>query len=129
MDRQERADGRVGVCELLEDPNAVEPGQSTSADVLGTVDGRHAQFGGLPQDIDRKVVRLVPFERERRDLLGGEGRRGLGDDAGVFIEIGIESCCHRCPSVRPGQSIVGMTNSAPSLMPEGQRVVTVLVLV
>jgi hypothetical protein len=28
-----------------------------------------------------------------------------------------------------GQFIVGMTNSAPSLMPDGQREVTVLVLV
>ena len=31
--------------------------------------------------------------------------------------------------VNADQSIVGMTNSAPSLMPDGQRVVTVLVLV
>ena len=128
MDRQERADGRVGVCELLEDPNAVEPGQSTSADVLGTVDGRHAQFGGLPQDIDRKWCVWSHSSANGAIFFGGEGRRGLGDDAGVFIEIGIESAV---TVVLPcaGQSIVGMTNSAPSLMPEGQRVVTVLVLV
>ena len=30
---------------------------------------------------------------------------------------------------RPDQFIVGITNSAPSLMPDGQREVTVLVLV
>ena len=56
-----------------------------------------------------------------RKAFGGECRGGLDDDAVVLIE------CHE--SHRAGHFIVGMTNSAPSLMPDGQRSVTVFVLV
>ncbi len=40
-----------------------------------------------------------------------------------------EAAGMRLPHVPQGQPMVGMTKSAPSLMPEGQREVTVLVLV
>jgi hypothetical protein len=43
-----------------------------------------------------------------------------------FSKVGVTARDARAP---PRQFIVGMTNSAPSLTPDGQREVTVLVLV
>ena len=63
----------------------------------------------------------IPFQRIRGKLLGGERGRRLGNDPFVVVEA--EELRHQ------GYFIVGMLNSAPSLMPEGQRSVTVLTLV
>ncbi len=74
------------------------------------------------------MVGRIPFQREGRQFLGRESRCGLDDDAFVTVEprdCGLGKCGH----LGRTQSIVGMTNSAPSLMPDGQRVVTVFVLV
>ncbi len=86
------------------------------------------QFGRLTEFGHRKVFGRIPFQRIRRQLLGREGRRGLDDDAFVTVEPRDRSL-GKCGHLGRTQSIVGMTNSAPSLMPDGQRVVMVLVLV
>ena len=58
----------------------------------------------------------------RRDLFRGEFPRHIANRNLVLVE----SELHR---VRRDQFIVGIENSAPSLTPDGQRAVTVLVLV
>ncbi len=117
------ATGRVGDGELLEDPHAVQAAQPATARVLLTVDRRHAQLGGLAQHVDGEVLGGVPLQRVRRDALLGELGRRLGDHARVVVEAEV---IHG--KLQP-YFIVGMENSAPSLMPDGQRCVTVLVLV
>ena len=107
--------------ELLEDAHPVESAQPAAADVVAAVDRRHAEFGRLAQHVDREVLARVPFQRVRGDALGGERGRRLGDHA--FVVVQAEELHDQ------RYFIVGMTNSAPSLMPDGHRCVTVLTLV
>ena len=46
----------IGGGQLLEDPHGVEAAQAAAADVLGAVDRRHPQLGGLTQHVDREVL-------------------------------------------------------------------------
>ena len=123
MDRQERRDGRIGDGQLLEDPHRVEAAQPAAAGVLLAVDRRHAQLGGLAQHVDREVLGAVPLQRVRRKALLGERGRRLGDHAFVVVQA------EELHELRRLYFIVGMKNSAPSLMPDGHRWVTVLTLV
>ena len=81
------------------------------------------ELGGLAQHVEGEVLGGIPLQRVRRDALLGERGRRLGDDALVVVEAEVVH------AIRQLYFIVGMTNSAPSLMPDGQRCVTVLVLV
>ena len=121
VDGQERGDRRVGDGQLLEDAHPVESAQPAAADVVAAVDRRHAEFGGLAQHVDRKVLGGIPFQGVRGEAFGGERGRRLGDDP--FVVVQGEQMHRRL------YFIVGMTNSAPSLMPDGHRDVTVLTLV
>ena len=84
------------------------------------VDRRHAQLGGLAQHVDGEVLVGDPtpghaargaFRRTRPPSRRSRARRRRGREH------------------RRRYFMVGMTNSAPSLMPDGQRWVTVLTLV
>jgi hypothetical protein len=61
----------------------------------------------------------------RRDFFRGEIPRHVANGNLVLVE----SELHPVYEIMRGQFIVGIENSAPSLTPEGQRAVTVLVLV
>ena len=53
----------------------------------------------------------------------------IGNENGPALSAGAAEGLSRESKNSPRQFIVGMTNSAPSLTPDGQREVTVLVLV
>ena len=120
VDGQECRDGGVGGGQLFEDANGVDAAQPAAAGVFTAVDRRHAELGGLAQFVDRKVMRLVPFQCVWGKTLFGERGRRLGDHA--FVVIQTEEL-HGC-----AYFIVGIENSAP-WEPAGQRWVTVLTLV
>ena len=69
-----------------------------------------------------KMLLLVPAQRMRRDFLRGKIPRHIANRNLVLVESELHL-------LRRDQFIVGMENSAPSLTPDGQRAVTVLVLV
>src|SRR5881227_1424822 len=84
----------------------------------------------LAHHIDREMLLLIPADRMRRDLFRGEIPRHIANRNLVLVE----SELHLVPAPvlsdhAHAQFIVGIENSAPSLTPEGQRAVTVLVLV
>ena len=120
VDGDEGRDHRVRDGKFFEDPHGVDPSQPAAPDVLAAVDRSHAQLGGLAQCVDREVLVLVPLQGMRRKTFGGEGGDALDDHPFVVIE----GC-----DVHQTYFIVGMTNSAPSLIPDGQRSVIVLTLV
>ena len=72
------------------------------------------------------MLLLDPAERMRRDLLGRKRPRHVADCDLVLVESEMH---FRAPRAVTRQFIVGIENSAPSLTPDGQREVTVLVLV
>src|SRR6185436_7917027 len=57
-----------------------------AADVVLDVDAAHAERGRFPHHVDRKMLFLVPAERMRRDLLGGEFARHVANGDLVFVE-------------------------------------------
>ena len=71
------------------------------------------------------MLLLVPAERMRRDFFRGEFPRHVANRNLVLVE----SEMHLAPGYDARQFIVGIENSAPSLTPDGQREVIVLVLV
>ena len=76
------------------------------------------------------MLLLIPADRMRRDFFRGKIPRHIANRNLVLVE----SELHSLPALvltdhAPGQFMVGIENSAPSLTPEGQREVTVLVLV
>ena len=77
----------------------------------------------LAHHIDREMLLLVPAQRMRRDLFRGKVPRHIANGDLVLVE----SELHHAGSF--AQFMVGIENSAPSLTPDGQRDVTVLVLV
>ncbi len=87
VDGQERGDRRARDGQLLEDPHTVQTAQPAAADVVATIDGRHAQFGGLAQHVHRKMLTGVPFQGVRGKPFGGERGRRLGDDPLVVVQI------------------------------------------
>src|SRR5690606_5313922 len=110
--------------------DGVDAAQARATELLPHVDAAQAQLARLVQRLAREDVLLVALGGERRELgvgevadrledrlalLGGDGgRRNGGVDHG-----------HQCPS----PVVAGMTKLAPSRMPDGQRLVTVLVFV
>ena len=76
----------IGRRQLLEDAHGVEPAQPAAADVLATVDRRHAELGGLAQHIGGEVLGRIPFQRVWREALLGERGRRLGDHAFVVVQ-------------------------------------------
>ena len=122
VNRDEGRDRRVGDRQFLEDPNSIQPAQPAAADVFSAVDGSHAQLRGLAHHVDGEVFVVIPLQCVRCDAFGRECGGGLRNHPLVIIE------CHEC-HYGPLYFIVGMTNSAPSLMPDGQRSVTVFTLV
>ena len=82
--------------------------------------------GGLAHHVDREMLLLVPAQRMRRDLLRGEFPRHVANRHLVLVESEMHL---RVPGCDARQFIVGIENSAPSLTPDGQREVIVLVLV
>ena len=143
VDGDEGRHRRAALRQRLEDQRRVEPGQRRAADVVADVDAADAERGRLAHHVDRKMLLLVPADRMRRDLFRGEGPRHLANRYLVLVE----SEMHLPPAptlflrmIHSGkpvstfpndarQFIVGMENSAPSLTPDGQREVIVLVLV
>ena len=125
MDRDERRHGRTARRQRLEDQRGVETGHGGAADVVPDVDAAHAEAGGLAHHVDGKMLFLVPAQRVRRDLLGGEVARHVANRDLILVE----SELHPRAPAPTRYFIVGIENSAPSLTPDGQREVTVLVLV
>jgi hypothetical protein len=121
VNRQERRGRRVRHGQLLEDPYPVEAAQRAAAHVVATVDRRHPELCRLAQFVDREMLGGIPFQGVGREAFVGERGRCLGDDPFVVVQT------KKLHSSR--YFIVGITNSAPSLMPDGQRSVTVLTLV
>ena len=114
------------VRQRLEDQRGVEAGHGGAADVVLDVDAAHAERGRLAHHVDGEMLLLVPAQRMRRDLLGGEFARHVANRHLVLVES--EMHC-LAPAMTRRQFIVGIENSAPSLTPDGQREVIVLVLV
>ena len=110
----------------LEDQRRVEAGHGGAADVVLDVDAAHAERGGLAHHVDREMLFLVPAERMRRDLLRGEFARHVANRHLVLVESELHFLAS---AMTARQFIVGIENSAPSLTPDGQREVIVLVLV
>ena len=130
--------------ERFEDQRRIEPRQSGAALFLGHVDGAEAEGREFGEDLAGNGAVLLPLMGEGRDLLGAEAARHV--ENGFLLRSQGE--IHRLPPLathvdrsgfpppapagifeRGSYRIVGMTNSAPSLIPEGQREVTVLVRV
>ena len=82
----------------------------------------HAECRSGAQGFDREDLLPVPFHRKGGEMLGGEVARHVADRRLLLAQLEGKPCAHR-------HSIVGMTKLAPSFTPEGQREVTVLVLV
>ena len=87
---------------------------------LVDIDAAHAERRRLPQCFDREMFFPVPCKGVRRQMVIREGLRHVADGDLLFGQFERQAA---------HQDIVGMTNSAPSLLVEGQRAVTVLVLV
>ena len=117
-----------------------------AADVVADIDAADAEARRLAHHVDRKMLLLVPAHRMRRDFLRGEFPRHIANRNLVLVESELHvaalsdtvsrlsgsagSICAGQPGMTMRtQFIVGIENSAPSLTPEGQRAVTVLVLV
>ena len=84
--------------------------------------------GRLAHHIDRKMLLLVPADRMRRDFSAAKSR--AMSRTAIWSSLRANCICLlRLGDHAHSQFIVGMENSAPSLTPEGQREVTVLVLV
>ena len=79
VDREERRHGRATGRQRLEDQRRVEAGHAAAAMLVADVNRRHAERRGLAQDVDRKMLGLVPAKRVRRDALVGEGFRHVAD--------------------------------------------------
>ena len=123
VDRDEGRHRRTAGRQRLEDQRRVEPRQRRAADIVADVDAADAERRRLAHGVHREGLVLVPLQRERRDALGGEGARHVANRDLVLGQGKLHD------ARRFNQFIVGMTNSAPSLTPDGQREVTVLVLV
>lgn len=85
---------------------------------LPYVDSAEAERGGSADDVDGEVLVLVPGHGVRGELFLGEVEGDFGEGELVLGEGG-----------HGAHPIVGMVKLAPSLTPEGQREVTVLVRV
>ena len=70
----------------LEDQRGVEAGHGRAADVVLDVDAAHAERGRFPHHVDREMLLLVPAQRMRRDLLGGEFARHVANRHLVLVE-------------------------------------------
>ena len=138
VDRDEGGDGGAGLGQRLEDEDGVEAGEAGAALVLGHVHGGEAEGAGLGEDVARDALGL-PGEGEGRDALAAEAAGHVADRRLLVGEGEVHRSsrgrragrrCRRSPSgPRPAHSMVGIEKAAPSLMPEGQRAVTVLVRV
>ena len=110
-------DRRIALREFLEDQHRIAAAQPGSANVLFAVDAAEPEFAGLPEHVDRKMFALVPL-----NCMGGKSGRGelphRRNELLLVFRLGIH-----------GQCIIGIVKLAPSLMPDGQREVTVLVFV
>jgi hypothetical protein len=84
----------------------------------------------LAHHVNREMLLLIPADRMRRDFFRGEIPRHIANRNLVLVERKLHlmsAPVHE--TVALAQFIVGIENSAPSLTPDGQRAVTVLVLV
>lgn len=86
--------------------------------LLADVDTAQTERGGPADDVDGEVLGPVPGHGVRGELLLGEVQGDLGESELVLGE-----------GAHGAHPIVGMVKLAPSLTPEGQREVTVLVRV
>ena len=116
------------VRQRLEDQRGVEARHARNRRRRPDIDAADAEARGLAHHIDGEMLFLIPAERMRRDLLRGEFPRHVANRHLVLVES--ETGIFRAsPAMTRGQFIVGIENSAPSLTPDGQREVIVLVLV
>ena len=72
---------------------ASKPGHRRAADVVLDVDAAHAERGRLAHHVDRKMLLLVPAQRMRRDLLGGEFPRHVANRDLVLVESEMHLGC------------------------------------
>ena len=79
MDRDERRNGRTASCQRLEDQRCIETRQRRAADIVTNIDTADAERSRFPHDIDGKEFFLIPFQRKRRDLFGGEFARHVAN--------------------------------------------------
>src|SRR5690606_36581214 len=89
VDGQERRGGRIRGGQVLKDAYRVQPAQTAAAHLLGAVDRRHAQLGGLPQRVGGEVLGGIPLQRVRGEPFLGERGRRLGDHPFVVIQTEI----------------------------------------
>ncbi len=141
VDRQEGGGGDVAIGQGFKDQGRVQPPQARPADILAHIDAGEAQLGRLAQGLDRKVLLLVPAGRVGGEFGGGELPRRILDRALVLVQVKAHATSvsamdaamttyRSSPQRRPiPYFIVGMTKAESSLMPSGQRAVTVLTLV
>ena len=129
VDRDERRHCRAALRQGLKNQRRVKPRQRRTADVVAYINAAHAQRCGLPHHIGRKMLLLIPADRMRRDLFRGKIPRHIANRKLVLIESELHPVSAPVCAIVRCQFMVGIGNSAPSLTPEGQRAVTVLVLV
>src|SRR5690606_23800266 len=108
----------------------VDPAQTRAPELLAHVDAAQSQLAGAVEGLAGEDVLLVAFGGEGRQLSVGEVADrfedrlpllcGDGGDGGAGLDHG-----HQWPS----PVVAGMTKLAPLRIPEGQRLVTVFVLV
>ena len=79
MDRHIGRDGGAAGRQGLEDQRRVEPREPRAANVVRDINAAHAERGGLAHFGDGKVLGLVPGERVRREMLGGESARHVAN--------------------------------------------------
>ncbi len=101
---------------------ASDAAQFTATHVFTNVDTAHPQGRRLTEDVHREMLGLIPLHCVGRQMLG---REVAGSVTNRPLVIG-QSKHGKCSD----QFIVGMTKwLVSSFLPEGQRCVTVLVLV
>ena len=123
MDRDERRNGRTSGCECLEDQCGIETRQRRTADIVANIDAADAERRRFPHHVDGEKLFLVPFQRKGRDFLSSEFASHVANRYLILSECEL----HVARFVL--RQLVGIAKSAPSLTPDGQREVTVLVLV
>ena len=86
VNRQIGRNRRATGGQRLENQRGIQTAQTGAADILAHIDGGHAEFGGFAHHVDRKMARLIPFQRMGRKLAIGKVACHIADGDPVFVE-------------------------------------------